>query len=175
MEGYQIALLVIGIIVSVYLIFVLIDFIFFVSFKVNLKKHTHAIAVFLQSKYDNIHKLLELVNKYAIPVNTEYVNKYTQIDTKCFSSPDTPSCIAARATLNQLKNEIVVIVRGDEILNKHNEIKQALSSIEEMDTNYRMLVATYNADVIGYNYWIHFLPTRYIYKLAKVNDKQIIA
>ena len=72
MEGYQIALLVIGIIVSVYLIFVLIDFVFFVSFKINLKKHTHAIAVFLQAKYDNIHKLLELVNKYAIPVNTEY-------------------------------------------------------------------------------------------------------
>ena len=74
-----------------------------------------------------------------------------------------------------LRDELVYLAEQNERLSKHGEIRQAKNNITEMDANYRNLIAMYNADAIGYNYWISFIPTRYIYKLLKVQSKQIIS
>lgn len=175
MQPYQIALLILGIIVGVYLLAVVIDFLFVSFFLRTLKKHAKALAVMLQTKFDNIKKLLDVLNKYSISVDFKYIKMLTDINPKCFVKIESSECSIARSSLSYLRDELVFLAKSDEKLSKHSEINSAINNITEMDNNYRILVATYNADVIGYNYWIHFLPTRYIYKLAKTKNKQIIA
>lgn len=175
MEAYKIVLIVLGVIAFIYLLLVLTDFLFVTFFSRTLKKHAKAVAVMLQTKFDNIHKLLDLLNKYSISVDYKYVEMLNAINPACFTKVDTPECSTARSSLSFLRDQLLYLVNKDEILPKHSEIKAAIEAITEMDNNYHILIATYNADVIGYNYWIHFLPTRYIFKLAKTQNKQIIA
>ena len=175
MEGYQIALTILGVIVGIYIILVLLDLIFILSFRTILNKHSRALAVFLQTKYDNIHRLIDILNKYGKTLDFKYIKMLTDINPKIFLTLDAPECKVARDNLCFIRDELVYIVGQDELLSKHNEVKNGLNSITEMDANYHILVASYNADVIGYNYWVHFLPTRYIYKLLKTKNKQLIA
>jgi hypothetical protein len=86
-----------------------------------------------------------------------------------------PACLEARNDLTYLRNELVLLTNSTENLSKNLELKRAKDAIIEMDANYRTLVAMYNADVLGYNYWINFLPTKYIKYIFKLKEKQIIS
>lgn len=175
MEGYQVFLLVLGIIVGLYIILVIMDCIFITVFRRIFIKHNKALEVFLHYKYDNIKKLLDLLDKYNVRIGDKYLRMFEEIDTNSFSDQESQLCLEARTSLSMLRDELVYLAEQNETLSKHGEIRQAKNNITEMDSNYRNLIAMYNADVLGYNYWINFLPTRYIYKLFKVKNKQIIS
>ena len=73
-----------------------------------------------------------------------------------------------------LRDEAMFIASKNSFLEKHDEFRIAKRNVLESDNVYRINIAMYNADVLGYNYWIGFLPTRYIYKILKVKRKEII-
>ena len=47
------------------------------------------------------------------------------------------------------------------------EFVQVKNNIIESDSIYRNNVTMYNADVLGYNYWIRFFPCKFIFKLFR--------
>lgn len=175
MTGLEITLLVIGIVGGLYLLLVILDVIFVLSFRSIFKKHNTALGVMLHTKYDNIKKMLELMNKYEITVPFKYIELINGIDFNSFRDQELPECVKARNDLAYLRNELVFLAASNENLTKNGELKRAQNAITEMDSNYRTLVAMYNADVLGYNYWINFLPTRYIKLIFRLKDKQIIS
>lgn len=175
MEAYQIVLLVIGIIAGLYLLLVVMDVIFVLTFRKIFIKHNKALEVFLHYKYDNIKKLLTILDKYNVRIGDKYLRMFDEINPDCFSNQESKLCLEARTSLSMLRDELVYLAEQNERLSKHGEIRQAKNNITEMDANYRNLIAMYNADVLGFNYWISFIPTRYIYKLLKVQSKQIIS
>ena len=175
MEAYQIVLLVLGIILGLYILMVIMDVIFVLMFRKIFIKHNKALEVFLHYKYDNIKKLLTILDKYNVKIGDKYIRMFDEINPECFSNQESRACLEARASLSALRDELVYLAEKNERLSKHGEIRQAKNNITEMDANYRNLIAMYNADVLGFNYWVSFLPTRFIYKLLKVQSKQIIA
>ena len=175
MEAYQVVLLVFGIILGLYIVLLIMDLIFVLSFRRIFIKHNKALEVFLHYKYDNIKKLLDILDKYNVRIGDKYLRMFSEISPDCFSNQESRECLEARTSLSMLRDELVYLAEQNEKLSKHGEIRQAKNYITEMDANYRNLIAMYNADVLGYNYWISFIPTRYIYKLLKVNSKQIIS
>ena len=52
---------------------------------------------------------------------------------------------------------------------------QAKNNVLESDAIYRNNVTMYNADVLGYNYWIRFFPCAFVFKLFRVKKKEIIS
>lgn len=175
MEGYQVALLVIGIVLGVYLLLLIMDVIFVISFHKIFIKHNKALEVFLHYKYDSIKKLLDILDKYNVRIGDKYLRMFEEIDPNSFSNQESKACLEARTSLSMLRDELVYLAEQNERLSKHGEIRQAKNNITEMDSNYRNLIAMYNADVLGYNYWISFILTRYIYKILKFQSKQIIS
>ena len=53
----------------------------------------------------------------------------------------------------------------------NNEIETLISNINENDECYRSRIVNYNSNVQGFNYWIKFLPSRFIFKIAKIKEK----
>ena len=60
-------------------------------------------------------------------------------------------------------------------LNSDMEFVQNKNNVNELDVQYRNNVIMYNADVLGYNYWIRFLPCRFIFQMFKIKKKEIIS
>lgn len=174
MTGLQIAILIISIVVGIYLLFVGLAVVFIFSFSRIFKKHNTALGVMLHSKYENILKMVELLKKYGVDVPSEHEEMLSHIDANSFKNQELPECVKARNDLAYLRNELDYLVASYPELSKNLEIKRTKDAIMEMDANYRTLVAMYNADVLGYNYWINFTPSRYIKYIFRLKEKQII-
>ena len=175
MEAWQIVLLVFGIIFGLALLLALTDAIFILSFRGIFKKHNAALGLMLHVKYDNTKKLVDCLHKNKVEVPQKYIDVINRIQTESFNNQELPACLEARNDLTYLRNELVMLTNSSEALSKNLELKRAKDAIVEMDANYRTLVAMYNADVLGYNYWINFLPAKYIKYIFKLKEKQIIS
>lgn len=175
MEAWEITLLVIGIVFGTALLFIAVDVIFIFMFNRIFKKHNAALGLMLHVKYDNMKKLIDCLNKNKVDVPYRYIEVINRIQTESFMNQELPACLEARNDLTYLRNELVLLTNSTENLSKNLELKRAKDAIIEMDANYRTLVAMYNADVLGYNYWINFLPTKYIKYIFKLKEKQIIS
>ncbi len=171
--GY-IVLIVFGSIIGAYLLLVFIDVMFVISFHSLLKKHIIALNIFLQTKYDCLASLVHLLAKYQKNLDVKYFQVIEDIDIKHISKPHTKEGESVRRRLAQLQSDLLYLVNSDPRLDKHEEFIRAKEHIQELDQIYYVQITTYNADVIGYNYWIRFVPTRFIYTLLKIKKKDII-
>lgn len=175
MENWELALLIIGIVFGTAFLFIATDVTFILIFRKIFKKHNAALGLMLHVKYDNTKKLVDCLNKNKVNVPYKYIEVINRIKTESFINQELPECLDARNDLTYLRNELVLLTNSSEALSKNLELKRAKDAIVEMDANYRTLVAMYNADVLGYNYWINFLPTKYIKYIFKLKEKQIIS
>lgn len=175
MEGWELALLIIGIVFGTGLLFIAVDVTFILIFKKIFAKHNAALGLMLHVKYDNTKKLIDCLNKNNVHIPYKYIETINNIKTESFINQELPECLDARNDLAYLRNELVLLTNSSDALSKNLELKRAKDAIVEMDANYRTLVAMYNADVLGYNYWINFLPTKYIKYIFKLKEKQIIS
>lgn len=154
------------------LLFVNLLFVFF--FKTILKKHSRAMTVLMNAKYENTKKLFDLIQAYDVEVEPKVLDILKSIDTSIFKEHESKQAEETRGMLAYLKDEANFISNRHKELNEKADFQIAKSNVLELDTQYRNNVAMYNADVLGYNYWISFLPCRFIYKIFKVKKRKII-
>ena len=81
----------------------------------------------------------------------------------------------SKNTLSYLRDELMFAANQHPELKDDFEFNQVKKNINDTDIQYRSTVAMYNADVLGYNYWINFLPAKYIKHIFKLKEKQMIS
>lgn len=170
----NITLTVLVIVVGVLLLFFIANAMFALWFKSVLKKHAKSMTVALNAKYDNIKKLFSIMSKLGVQFDEKYVSTLNSVNVEDFRIQHSEACKIARDKLTYLRDEALFLSRRNEKLEKNNEFMIAKNNVLEMDTVYRTTVANYNADVLGFNYWVRFLPFRWIWKLLKVKTKDLI-
>ena len=175
METWQIILLIISIIIVLYIILFVTNIVFIFSFKSILRKHNKSLSVILNTKYDNLKRLVLILEKHQVELDKDLVDKLNSLNPKDFAKQYTKECKEARDVLSQLRNNITYISTLYPNLEKHNEFQLAKDNVIELDDVYRINIAMYNADVLGYNYWIRFLPFRYVFLLFKLKKKDLIS
>ena len=160
--------------VGIFLLIWITNLLFASWFKRALNKHEKSLALALNSKFDNIKKLFLIMNKLGVEFDQKYLTIIEEIKIEDFKKQNSPECKKAREQLTYLRDEAVYISRRQQKLEKNNEFITAKNNVLEMDVVYRNTVAYYNADVLGYNYWIRFLPYRWFWKMLKVKTKDLI-
>ena len=171
----NITLTVLIAIAAIWTLFLITDLIFVMFFKTVLKKHAKGMTVILNAKYENTKKLYEIFKNYKVPVDRKLIDTLEKIDPKTFGDQSTKECELARTALSYLRDEASFISNKNRELLEKPDFMIAKNNVLELDTQYRSNVAMYNADVLGYNYWISFLPCRFIFKMFKVKKKELIA
>lgn len=159
---------------AAYVLLILVDFAFLFFFKRTLHKHSRALSIMLNSKFDNVKKLFEIMKKLGVKIDPKYDDIIDSIIVFDFDKQYTDECKTGREKLTYLRDEALFIARQQKNLEKNNEFITAKNNVLEMDKVYHTTLACYNADVLGYNYWLKFLPTRWIYKLFKFHKKDLI-
>ena len=82
---------------------------------------------------------------------------------------------AARDLLTSLSEYFLYVARDNEKVSSDPDFFEIANNIDEQEKIYRQHLVLYNADVLGYNFWISFFLTRYIYKILKRKTKDIIS
>lgn len=175
MNWYTILILVVGIIALVYVFGLMITLGFVVTFKRKLNEHSRAIVIVLNQKKEALINLVEIIEKNGLKLDPKYLVLLRDIDVNSFERIYSAESKKSRETLSYVKQELFSIANKSVDFKKNEEYKLASSLLVSLDEQFRFLVATYNADVIGYNYWIRFKPYGYIFLLNKTENKDIIS
>ena len=161
-------------IAGIYLLTIIVDMCFLGFFKRTLHKHSKSLSIALNSKFDNVKKLFEIMKKLGVKIDPKFDETLDSIIVFDFAKQYTEECKIGREKLTYLRDEAMHLAKQQKNLEKNNEFNMAKNNVLEMDKVYHTTLACYNADVLGYNYWLKFLPTRWIFKLLKVHEKDLI-
>lgn len=172
--GLLITAIVIASLILLYFIFMVIVFIYYDFFRRSLKLHTKGMMISLVAKYDNLEKLIQFVKTNGEVIDDRLFIIFDSINKNNFSEPGSKKFKEEIEKLISCREIVFYLSRNDEKLKNNKDFELAKQNVIEMDTNYRNTVALYNADVLGYNYWIHFFLTRWMFKLTKIKDKELI-
>ena len=162
------------VIVGVYLVLVVLDIIFVVSFSSILSHHDHDLSLIIANKKDNIDKLVALLNKHSVKLDKKKLEELSNFDLKMVEHQDGEEAKKARELLTSISEYFLYVARDNDKVSNDPEFSEISMNIEELEKIYRQHVVLYNADVLGYNFWISFVPTAYIYKILKRKTKDII-
>ena len=158
----------------VYILVIIVDVSFVCSFSSIMKHHAHDLTVLLTNKRDNLIRLMELLNKSGVKLDKKKVELLSNFDVSRVETHDGEDAKAARDELTSL-NEYFLSVSGQEdIQDEDGEIQRVIANINELEKVYRHHLMMYNADVLGYNFWISFFPTRFIYIILRFKYKENI-
>ena len=176
MELFLIILRNVAIVVAgLYAVFVVIDVIFVISFSSILSRHDNDLFLILTNKKDNVDKLVGLLSKHGIKTDKKQVEALNKFDIKLFEHQDGETAKSARELLTSLSEYFLYMVRDNEKVSNDQEFVTISANLDEIEKIYRQHVVLYNADVLGYNFWISFFPTRFIYLILKKKAKDIIS
>ena len=174
-RALQITLIVVAGIIAIWILLLVVNLIFVGSYNAIFKKHKKAMTVILYTKLENMKKIFSIIKQSGIKVDEKLTDMLNGIGENDFVEPSSSEFDKSKNTLSYLKDEIMFIANQNEDLNNNLDFVQAKNNVLESDSMYRNNVVMYNADVLGYNYWIRFLPCRFVFKMFKVKKKQIIS
>ena len=160
---------------GLYLLFVILDVVFVISFSSILSRHDHDLFVILTNKKDNLDNLAELLNKKGVKCEKKDLEALNNFSLKDIEHQDGKVAKEAREQLTYLSDTFLLLARDNTKMANNEEFLKIEANLNELEAVYRQHVVLYNADVLGYNFWISFFPTKFIYKLLKFKSKDIIS
>lgn len=174
-KALVITLIVAGSVVALWILLLIVNLIFVGSYNAIFKKHKKALTVILYTKLENMKKIFSILHQSGINIDKRLTDMLNDIKVQDFSEPSSENFDKSKNSLSYLKDEVMFIANQNPDLNSSLDFVQAKNNVLDSDAKYRSNVVMYNADVLGYNYWIRFLPCRFVFKMFKVKKKQIIS
>lgn len=175
MELFLIVLRNIAIAIAIaYALILIVGVTFVWSFVSIMAHHNHDLTVILTTKRDELIKLEELLIEQDIKLDEEKVKALENFDLKRIDNQDGEDAKNARDELTSLSEYLLGVANDQQDLLNNEDYQLIQSNMAELENVYRHHLMMYNADVLGYNFWINFLPTRFIFKILKFKKKDNI-
>lgn len=157
-----------------YLLIVIVDIGFMMSFRSIMKHHDHDLSIILTNKRDNTSKLIPLLTANGVKMDKRIVEALNNFDLTRIAHQDGEDAKNAREELTLMTEYFLGLCRDNDKIYQDEEYLLIENNLTEIDRVYREHVTMYNADVLGYNFWVNFVLTRYIYLIFRVKKKDII-
>ena len=173
MQPWLIAIIVIA---GLYVLLLITNTIFVISFYIIMNKHNRAIKIILKSKLDSLKELIkQMTNNWGIEIKNENMHLLDESERMLDEKDFIKNCDEIKKNLSYINNELTILCDENESINNCDEYILIKENIKQLDSVYRSNVIMYNADVLGYNYWIRFLPFRYLWLLFRLKIKDLIS
>jgi hypothetical protein len=175
MEPLDITLLVVSIVLVIYFLIAL-----FYGFQMRklyrqLLKRKDAIDVLTAQKYDLLRMIGKLFVRHKIDVPQEFIlSKRPRFEDTLQNIKDTERTIV-KSFLVQTAQALFYYGEQNEQLSVNPEYVSLKKSLAEVDENFRQQVAIYNAAVTNYNFWGKLFAYRWVSRLMKHKEKELIS
>lgn len=172
--GWNIAIIVSISIVSLYLLLFITNLIFIGSFSSMMRRDNRGIRVSMSAKLDILKKFQDVFSEKKIKLSEETLHSLKYLDTEDFLQAQKEEFELAREELTSCESEIKRLIDENNKLIKIEEIDLLLSLLKDINESLKTLTMAYNADVLGYNYWVKFPPCRFLLFLFRYKQKKTI-
>lgn len=172
--GY-VVLGIVGGIIALWLIAVLTAFVFSLIFKSSLKKLSDALNLLLTQRRDSMIAIIRIFVKHKIevpPEDVRSINKLERIDNfQALSKDERDEKVL---TFVHGSHNILNFAEQYEEVKNDEEFELAVNLFNDVEAAYRKKVSAYNSKIQGFNYWIKIPTTKFVFKLIKWTDKDLI-
>ena len=156
-----------------YFLLLVVDLIFVFTFNSYTKRHGKSLILVLTAIYDNEKAIINLLNDYKIKVDDKTLLVYNKINLDNLKNIGSVPYQETKSELSYVRENLFAIIEENKEFKELEECKQIKDALDQLLLTYRSYVIMYNADVLGFNYWVRFLPWRYLFLLFKVKLKDI--
>lgn len=168
-----IVLIVVLSILAIYFILFVFNVISVFTFRINMNKHKNSLCLYYATKCEIYRKLFPLLIQKGIDIPDKLLDMLVNIKAHDFKDPYSKRTHEVKESLILIEQSISSLILKNK-LNIDEEYLLFKSGIDEAEKNIRGSIILYNNDVIGYNYWVRFLPFRYLFLLFKIKTKKTI-
>lgn len=169
-------LIVLIIVLGVYVLIIITNVIFVLSFYTIMKKHEKAIRIILKSKHDSLSNLVKLMkSSWNLIVDEESIHLLDETSKELKNKDFILTCDETKKKLSYIKTNLTSVCDEVEEVKNNDDYILIVENVDQLDSVYRSNVIMHNADVLGYNYWVRFLPFRYFWLLIRIKQKGFIS
>ncbi len=152
----------------------LINIIVVFSFRKQLRRDNRGIRVSLSAKLDILRKCQEVILDSGIKLTEKCTHSLRYLDSEDFLEAQKDAFIESTQEMALVEKEISGILFSSRKLTHNDEVELLKSLLKDVNESLRTSIATYNTDVLGYNYWVSFFPCKYVFLLFKFKTKRTI-
>ncbi len=153
MEWWQILLYVLAVLILLYLVGFFFGLSSLLSFRKKLQKRLVALSVLFAEKKDILLSLYALFDEAHIRLDSaekDGAAKVRWLKTQVLKEEDVAE---VAETLNFLQKRLTLLAESESYIKAGDDYRFFSSILQDLDTNYRRIVAVYNTEVNGYEYW----------------------
>ncbi len=175
MDSWSIFVICIGSIFGFLMFLFLINIVFIGIFLRKIDSRKKALIIILTQRYEGLALLIDILQKNKIEIPENLLSNFNNINVSFFQDLESDECIKCRNDMSLLRQELFSLVKYDYNFLKNGEFKNISIVFNSIDDQTRTVVSSYNAAVIGFNYWIRFKPFKYFYIFNNVEAKQLLS
>jgi hypothetical protein len=175
MQWWQYLLWVLAIVVVAYLGGFLYVFSCLTYFSRRLKKRMVALSVLFAEKKEVLGVIYTAYKKASVTfeeADEEAATKVRWLVTET-AKGQKPAAIAAQ--LDEMEKRLNYLAENNQWLRQGDDYKTLGGTLHDLDANYRKIVAAYNSDLSGYEYWRKFFLYRFWFWIFGVKAKKPLA
>ena len=125
-------------------------------------------------KLDILKNAQEVILANELKITEKFAHRLRYLDSEDFFEAQTEDFTKATEELSMVEKEIGGILFSSRKLAKNDEVELIRSLLKDINESLKTSTMAYNADVLGYNYWIRFTPCKFIFILFKTKLKKTI-
>ena len=173
-QGWGILIFVLLILVALYLLLLLLNIVFVISFGNMMRRDNRGIRVSLSAKLDILRKAQEVILANGLKLTEKCTHDLKYLDSEDFLEAQKEEFTTSTDELAAVEKEISGILFSSRKLAKNDEVELIKSLLKDVNESLKTSVMAYNADVLGYNYWVRFTPCKFFFLMFKVKLKKTI-
>lgn len=146
-------LYVLAALLVLYLAFFFYVLVSLLSFQGKLNSRLLAFSVLLREKKDLLSSLYSLLSEKGVEIDSATKESCAKVGWLLISSLKENEVRSVSNVISAFQKRMTLLISQNETLSKDEEVTSLLSALMDIDGNYRRIVASYNAEIIGYEYW----------------------
>ncbi|MCH5171357.1 MAG: hypothetical protein J1F31_00785 [Erysipelotrichales bacterium] len=171
----QIILISLGALLFLFFIFEVVALSLLTKHNDRIEKRNHNVNILLAQKYDILILIARIFKKYNLEIPSEFEEELSPKMEDSLRNLTLTERLTVKAYLMKASQSLLYFAETNKNVKNDNEFKILKKSLLTIDVNYRKAISLYNADALGFNYWIHFPLFRPIAIVKRFKDKEILS
>lgn len=171
-EAWQVWLLVLSILLGIYLLFAIYVVQRLYHYSSSMAQRLKAINVILAEKKEILLTMLVLYDEEGIHLDTAESKAAEKVRWLKIETKDVQQVIEIVETFDVLQKRLSYLAENDGHIKENRSYQIHKSALDDLDGNYRRIVALFDHDLALYKYWKKNLLYRHIFEVLPLTEWQ---
>ncbi|MFA6619900.1 MAG: hypothetical protein WCS90_02060 [Bacilli bacterium] len=158
--GIQVLVWILALVALVYVFFAIYSIIVLFDFRDKLRKRLVALSVLFAEKKEILLSLYDLYLKAKLPISPEIKTAKKKVAALPTEAKSEEEVMTIATALNDFQRRLALLAEEERYILRHQDSISYTNSLKDLENNYHRIVAAYNTDLNGYEYW----RKRFVYR-----------